>query len=62
MPRPSSDAVQVAFRIPKAWLKRADSVAEAITRPGVKATRTDALRHAMALGFDALEREGKRHA
>jgi hypothetical protein len=49
--------VQIAIRIPKAWLGRADEIAKLISRPGFEASRTDAFRAAIARGFDALERD-----
>ncbi len=54
MPRPPSDTVQIAIRVPREWLARADEVAKAISRPGVTMSRTDAFRAAIASGFDAL--------
>jgi hypothetical protein len=54
MPRPPSDAVQVAIRIPKDWLAKADEVAALISRPGFEASRTDGLRAAIARGFESL--------
>ena len=57
MPRPPSDAVQIAIRVPKAWLAQADEVAKLISRPGFEASRTDAFRAAIARGFDVLKRE-----
>jgi hypothetical protein len=57
MPRPPSDAVQVVIRVPKPWLAEADQVAELISRPGFEATRTDAIRAAIAAGFVALKSE-----
>jgi hypothetical protein len=57
MPRPPSDAVQIAIRVPKAWLKEADEIAALISRPGFQASRTDAFRAAIARGFEALKAE-----
>ncbi len=54
MPRPPSDSVQIAIRIPKAWLALADQTAKAISRPGFEASRTDAFRAAIAAGFVEL--------
>lgn len=57
MPRPPSDSVQIAIRVPKEWLSQADHVAALISRPGFQASRTDAFRAAIARGFDALRAE-----
>jgi hypothetical protein len=54
MPRPPSDTVQIAIRIPREWLAQADEVAVLISRPGVTMSRTDAFRAAIAAGFEAL--------
>lgn len=54
MPRPPSDSVQIAIRIPKSWQKDADEIAAMISRPGFTASRTDAFRAAIARGFEAL--------
>ena len=59
VPRPPSDTVQVAIRIPREWLAKADELAKRISRPGVTMSRTDALRAAIAAGFAALEGEGE---
>jgi hypothetical protein len=60
VPRPPSDTVQIAIRVPKAWLAQADELAKRISRPGVLMSRTDAFRAAIAAGFEALANEGKR--
>lgn len=57
MPRPPSDSVQIAIRVPKAWLAQADRVAAQISRPGFQASRTDGFRAAVARGFEAFEAE-----
>jgi hypothetical protein len=54
MPRPPSDSVQIAIRVPKSWLDDADEIAELISRPGFTASRTDGFRAALARGFEAL--------
>ena len=54
MPRPPSDSVQIAIRVPKDWLDKADEVARLISRPGFEASRTDGFRAAVAAGFDSL--------
>jgi hypothetical protein len=56
--RPPSDNVfQVAFKIPEEWIARADKVAELMSRPGARMTRTDALRAALIHGLEALDHE-----
>ena len=60
VPRPPSDTVQIAIRVPRDWLARADDVAQRISRPGVTMSRTDAFRAAIAVGFDALADESKK--
>jgi hypothetical protein len=59
VPRPPSDTVQIAIRVPRAWLETADELAKRISRPGVTMSRTDAFRAAIAAGFDALADEPK---
>lgn len=54
MPRPPSDTVQIAIRVPRDWLQRADALAGQLSRPGVTMSRTDAFRAAIASGFDVL--------
>jgi hypothetical protein len=54
VPRPPSDTVQIAIRVPRAWLAQADELATRLSRPGVTMSRTDAFRAAIASGFDAL--------
>jgi len=53
MARDKNDSVQVALKVPTAWIKAADKVAEKQSSPGKKLTRTDGFRIAMALGFKA---------
>lgn len=57
MPRPPSDAVQIAIRVPKEWIKEADELAQLMSKPGFTATRTDAIRAALAKGLVALAKE-----
>lgn len=57
MPRKKSDNEhQVALRIPKAWIERAQALTSCIASPDVYITRTDVLRAAIALGLEQLER------
>lgn len=51
----SADTVQVTFRIPKEWLRRADSIAKKLSKNGVELGRTDGFRLAMNAGFEKLE-------
>jgi hypothetical protein len=59
VPRPPSDTVQIAIRVPREWMAKADELATRISRPGVTMSRTDAFRAAIAAGFDALADEAK---
>jgi hypothetical protein len=59
VPRPPSDTVQIAIRVPRDWMARADDLAKRLSRPGVTMSRTDAFRAAIASGFDALADEAK---
>lgn len=53
----TSKTTQVALRIPKDWIPRADRLAVALGRPGMDAGRSDALRAALARGLGILETE-----
>jgi|HubBroStandDraft_1064217.scaffolds.fasta_scaffold428071_1 hypothetical protein len=55
VPRPKTDTLQLAVRIPRAWLSRLDALIPKIAQAGVQTTRTDAIRAALAKGIDALE-------
>jgi hypothetical protein len=55
VPRPKTDTLQLAVRIPRAWLGRLDALIPKIAQTGVQTTRTDAIRAALAKGIDALE-------
>lgn len=57
MARPTADTSQITFRLPNAWLAQADELAKHISRPGFEASRTDALRAAIAKGLEALRAE-----
>lgn len=54
MGRPMKDTEQVAFRVPREWLTKADALAAKLAPVGVL-SRTDALRAAIAKGFEAYE-------
>lgn len=66
MPRsPSDNTVQVAIRVPQAWLDEADRLVRERAEPGATLTRTDVLRAAMGVGLrvqsaDAAYVRGKR--
>jgi hypothetical protein len=60
MPRPPSDAVQIALRVPGPWLTEADKIAKFLSRPGFEASRSDALRAALAKGLEVLLSEQAR--
>ena len=51
---------QTAVRLPKSWLERLDKIADRMSRPGVRVTRTAALRDALHHGIEVLEAEGKK--
>ncbi len=55
MPRPAQDMVQVTFRLPRPMALDADRVADLISVPGKRASRTDALRAAIARGIAAIQ-------
>jgi hypothetical protein len=55
VPRPKTDTLQLAVRIPRAWLARLDALIPRIAQAGVQTTRTDAIRAALAKVLDALE-------
>jgi hypothetical protein len=55
MPRPPSEnTFQVAFKIPDAWIEKADEIAAKMSRPGITVTRTDVLRSALWEGLEML--------
>lgn len=60
MPRPPSNSVQIAIRVPAEWLTEADAIAKLISRPGFQASRTDAFRAAVARGFEVIKEEEKK--
>ena len=60
VPRPPSDTVQIAIRVPRDWMAKADELAANISRPGVTMSRTDAFRAAIAAGFEALALESSK--
>jgi predicted DNA-binding protein len=61
VPRPpSGNDEQIAIRLPKEWLARADKLSDFIAKPGVGVTRSDVLRAALARGLDALEDERRK--
>jgi hypothetical protein len=53
MPRPRriEDAVQVAIRMPQAWVDRAEAIAKKRSRKGASVSRTDILRMAVYRGL-----------
>ncbi len=55
MAPPTKDTVQITFRIPTSWLAEADAIAKVISFPGFDATRNDAMRAAIARGFEILK-------
>lgn len=51
MARPTADTAQITFRLPLAWLERADAVAAALALAGRPMGRTDGLRALIAAGL-----------
>jgi|HubBroStandDraft_2_1064218.scaffolds.fasta_scaffold178989_3 hypothetical protein len=60
--KPSANTGSVVLRLPESWLARADALIEYLAdrAPGVELTRSDALRAALAAGFDVLEAKAKK--
>lgn len=56
--RPRADTVQISFRVPTAWVKRAEAIAAALEEMGAEATTASVYRTALGRGLEALE---KRH-
>jgi hypothetical protein len=59
MARPTANTVQITFRIPTEWLAEADLAADRLSSPGMRASRTDAFRAAIARGFEVMKAERK---
>ena len=60
MPRPPSrNTYQVTFKIPEDWMKQADALAASMAPIGVRLTRTDALRAALARGLETLSTQSR---
>lgn len=58
--KPDASGVrQVAVRVPTSWLTRADKIAESMSQPGMRVTRTEVLQLATYRGVDQLETEGQ---
>jgi hypothetical protein len=54
MPKPPTNNVMLAIRVPAEWLVEADSLASELSTPGLQLTRTDIFRQAIASGLEAL--------
>jgi hypothetical protein len=55
MPRvPGENAVQIAMRVPPAWLDEADKLSRHKSQRGATFTRTDALRIALGIGLSSM--------
>jgi predicted transcriptional regulator len=52
--------VQVAIRVPESVLERVDRIADKMSQPGMRVTRTDVLRLATYRGVEQLEAEQKK--
>lgn len=59
MPRPTPDTVQITFRLPRPMALAADEVADLISVPGKRASRTDAIRAAIARGIAAIQADAE---
>lgn len=57
-PRPASNFVQIALRLPSPWLEKADDLAGSLATPGRTPSRTDVLREAIAVGLGELAKGG----
>lgn len=57
MPPKAADTTQITIRVPSVWLSRADKIASTLSLQGLDISRTDAFRHALALGLDAVEKQ-----
>lgn len=57
MGRPTSDTEQISFRVPSAWIRRAEKLRDKLSKAasGAPRSRTDVLREAIAIGMLALE-------
>ena len=53
----ATDQLQIAVRVPPEWVPKLDALAEAMSRPGIPLTRTDAIRACIAQGLSQLEAE-----
>lgn len=49
------DLTQMTLRVPKEWVARLDKIAETLSRPGSRATRSIAIRYALGKGIEASE-------
>lgn len=56
MARRKKDTEQITFRLERKYLRLADDVAKVLSRPGIEASRTDALRAAIAVGLEQLRK------
>jgi len=56
--RDGEEQVQTAIRLPQSLLVRLDKLAERMSQPGMKITRTEVLRLGLFRGVELLEAEG----
>jgi len=54
------ETVQTAIRIPESWMERLNKIADRLSQPGMRVTRTEALRMAAHRGIVEMEAEGKK--
>ena len=52
--------IQTAVRVPESLLEELDRLADNLSQPGMKVTRTEVLRLALYRGVEQLKREGKK--
>ena len=62
MPKPPSNNVMLAIRVPSEWLTEADELARQMSVAGLQLTRTDIFRQAFVLGLEKLRAKGKKRA
>ena len=52
--------IQTAIRVPESWLVRLSKLAEKMSQPGMRVTRTEVLRLSVFRGLEVLENEAKK--
>ncbi len=49
------ELIQMTLRVPREWVARLDRIAESLSRPGSRATRSIAIRYVFVKGLEASE-------